>query len=100
MSNEVAETILNQLGWKKFIALTWAKDLVAWKDSLQFKIPKTKNINSIYIKYDYWNDIYNITFYNIKWFDFNIVSDFKWVYFDKLKDIISLETWFSLLGFK
>lgn len=38
--NSVAETILTQLGWNKFIAMTGAKDFVADTNSLRFKIPR------------------------------------------------------------
>ena len=38
--NSVAETILQQLGWNRFIAMTGAKDFVADTNSLRFKIPK------------------------------------------------------------
>ena len=36
----VAETILQQLGWNRFIAMTGAKDFVADTNSLRFKIPR------------------------------------------------------------
>ena len=38
--NTVAEIILQQLGWNKFIAMTGAKDFVADANSLKFKLPR------------------------------------------------------------
>lgn len=39
MSNQVADTILQQLGGNKFIAMTGAKSFIGSDDSLKFKIP-------------------------------------------------------------
>ena len=39
MANEVADTILAQLGGKKFLVMTGAKQLLASEKSLQMKLP-------------------------------------------------------------
>lgn len=36
---QIAQTILNQLGGSRFIAMTGAKNLLAIKDGLQFHLP-------------------------------------------------------------
>ena len=38
-AQQVAETILNQLGARKFLVMTGARDLVATAQGLQFKLP-------------------------------------------------------------
>lgn len=39
MSNQIAETILRQLGGNQFVAMTGAKQLVASENGLTFKLP-------------------------------------------------------------
>ena len=51
MSNNVAQTILAQLGGGKFLAMTGAKNLIAHESALSFKLPAgTSRDGSNYIK--------------------------------------------------
>lgn len=93
---DVAKTILEQLWWNQFIAMTWAKNLMAKKEWLQFKIPKANWINSIVVDYNYSWDDYKITFYNIRWVEFEELKSLEWVYCNQLKSLISKETGLAL----
>lgn len=58
----VAETILQQLGGNKFIAMTGAKDLQSKGNLLSMKFPRTFNgVNYLTIKLNSW-DTYDLDF--------------------------------------
>jgi hypothetical protein len=42
MSNQVAETILQQLGGRRFLVMTGAKNLVGGSNRLTFQVPNAK----------------------------------------------------------
>lgn len=67
MQNEIAQTILRQLGGNKFLAMTGAKDLVAGSNSLQFKLPKlgTNKANVVRITLTS-DDTYTMEFWKIR----------------------------------
>ena len=72
MSKEIAETILEQLGGNKFIAMTGAKNFSFSADpsdrypALSFRIGKNrKRITRIKIMYDTVWDLYIMIFYEI-----------------------------------
>lgn len=90
---DIPETILQQLWGKKFLAMTWATNLLAWEKKFQFKIPLSNWINSVVIDYNSCKDEYIIKFYKIKWIDFKEVSNFNGIYFDKLVEVFEQETW-------
>jgi hypothetical protein len=62
---QIAETILSQLGGKRFVIMTGAKDIAFGPNGeLQFKLPKgTKNkANYVKIALDFGTDTYTMTF--------------------------------------
>jgi hypothetical protein len=66
-NNHIAETIINQLGGNKFIAMTGSKDFL-WDDekltltfSLSRMAQEKSRDNRIRIQYDYNRDLYNIS---------------------------------------
>lgn len=64
MSNEIANTILKQLGGKKFIAMTGGKDFVSNKNKLRMTFAKNASkANRLEITYDTRNDSYIMRFY-------------------------------------
>ena len=86
------KTILKQLGGNKFIAMTGARDFVAGKNNLSFKIPRAKKeINYIFIKLTL-KDTY------IMGFGINSLSEYKTidivnnVYFDQLQEVFTENT--------
>ena len=59
---EIAVTILNQLGGKRFVAFTGAKEITAIKNGLQFKIGRNASkANRVEIKLNGW-DLYDVRF--------------------------------------
>lgn len=64
----VAETILNQLGGNKFLAMTGAKGLGGWDTGLQFSLPARFAKNGIRrVRIELTPaDLYNVTFYKSK----------------------------------
>lgn len=65
MENQTAQTILQQLGGNKFIAMTGANSFVADGDSLRFSIPKHRGINKVLVILDP-EDTYTMKFWNMR----------------------------------
>lgn len=89
--NEVAKTILAQMGGMKLCIMTGAKDFIGTPNSLSFKIPTTKNgINRIKITLDP-SDTYTMVFSSERKRDgFPYVTEkasFEDVYCDMLQTI-------------
>jgi len=60
---EIAQTIMNQLGGRKFVAMTGAKDHVALESGVRFKIGRNAtSCNTVSIEYDASRDLYNMVF--------------------------------------
>lgn len=91
---QVAQTILQQLGGKKFIAMTGASSFSGSPDTLSFRIPKTKGIAGVRITLDQ-SDTYTMTFVRLK--KVNGFTDYDnivvaGVYADQLRSIFTKET--------
>lgn len=94
MKNEVAQTILSQLGGNRFIAMTGCKDFVGSDDTLTFKLPRKINgISHFSITLDV-NDLYRVEArrWNAKRLDYTIVAVHSDVYADQLRTIFENET--------
>ena len=95
---QVAKTILQQLGGNRMIAMTGAKNLASGTDKegrpyLMFKIGSgaKSGINHIKIALN-GRDLYDIDFGKIRGYDFKVLKSFDNIYADQLKDIIEQET--------
>lgn len=87
MSLEIANTIKNQIG-QKSLTMIGAKNLVADKNSLAFRIGRNpKKVNYIKIKLNDM-DTYNMTFGKIGKFDYEILNEVTDVYSDQLNKMI------------
>lgn len=89
-----AETILQQLGGNKFIAMTGAKSFV--KDSknnkLFFKIgTNPKKVTHVTITLN-GKDLYDIEFLKIRGVDINKVAEFKDIDAENLRDVFEKNT--------
>jgi hypothetical protein len=90
MKNQVANTILSQLGGGKFLAMTGAKRLTAYDNALGFEIgtnkSKTKWVKIVLTP----ADLYDMEFYS-----FNMktglvkLHTYEGVYFDMLQDLFT-----------
>jgi hypothetical protein len=89
-SQQIAQTILNQLGSQKFLSMTGAKNLVRLKNGLQFDLPgrMTKNhINKVAITLE--NDEYTIITYKLRGVDLRPVDTKNGIQASQLKQIFS-----------
>ena len=76
-SQQVAKTILQQLGGNKFIAMTGAKNFGSSKNSLQFKIGKnSKSISHIIITLKS-SDLYDVEFIRMRGTSRKVVKKLK-----------------------
>ena len=89
MSMQIANTILEQLGGRRFIAMTGAKNFVAIEDGLQFDLPRTPHfvrngINKIRIHLDPTNT-YTMKGLKRHRFDADLVKEESGLYWDMLQ---------------
>jgi hypothetical protein len=61
--NQVAQTILQQLGGNRFLAMTGARDICAAKDAIVFRLPRGARggVNSVVVRLEA-NDTYTVLF--------------------------------------
>jgi hypothetical protein len=92
MNNAVANTILQQLGGNRFIAMTGAKNFVGTENALHFQLPNRK-INSVVVRLDA-TDTYTVMFNKRTNMGVNIkqVSSDTMVYADKLRAVFEKHT--------
>lgn len=64
----IAGTILNQLGGRRFVAMTGAHSILNLGNGLQVKFKGSKRANTVRIELDA-NDLYTVRFYKIKGLD-------------------------------
>jgi len=94
----IANTILQQLGGRRFIAMTGARNFIAGKDDLSFRIPGTltrQRINAVQIRLEP-SDTYTVIFFVIRGVKIKEASRHEDVYCDSLcelfRDVTGLET--------
>lgn len=96
MTNEqVAQTILAQLGGNKFIAMTGAKNLAHGNRYLSFQLPRGAINKAKYVKITLEiNDTYTVTFMRITRGAraVVIISTHEMVYADKLRTLFTAQT--------
>lgn len=90
MSTQVAQTILAQLGGRRFLLMTGARNLVATENSLTFNLPigKAKRVTIELTP----ADTYSVTFWARK----GPSSDTEGVYCDSLASLVSRKTGLAL----
>jgi hypothetical protein len=84
----VSKTILEQLGGRRFIAMTGAKNFVGSDNTLTFRLPgknfTKQSINSVQITLDA-NDTYTLTFARIRGGDVKVISMHRDIYVENLR---------------
>jgi hypothetical protein len=89
ISMQVAQTILAQLGGRRFLYMTGAKFLVGGHDFLMFKLPRAKNgINKVRIVLNDM-DTYDVEAYRLRGADCHLVERVEGVYNDMLQEIFT-----------
>ncbi len=98
LTEDVAGTILQQLGGNKFLAMTGAKNLFKGKDDngdvyIGFRIPKAKDgINYVKITYQRRGDDYKMEFVKIRGNVVKTIYEGEGFYFDDLQRIFTMKT--------
>jgi hypothetical protein len=91
----VATTILQQLGGKRFILMTGAKNVGGGSDYLSFTLPKnSKKISHVLVKYNKGSDTYSMKFMNVRGVNVKNVATYDDVYCDMLQELFTKETGF------
>ncbi len=83
---QVANTILEQLGGNRFLAMTGAKQLVGMDNGLMFGLPRgaKDGINKVRITLTP-DDFYTVEFFKIRGIDVRPVGECEMVYADTLR---------------
>lgn len=96
MDNQIAVTILRQIGGKQFIVMTGSHDLINLGNGLRMSLCRNKtSANRLEIIYDAGADLYNVRFYrqsfSRKTFVGKIkdIKTYEGVYCDMLEDIFT-----------
>lgn len=110
MTMEIANTILAQLGGRKFLAMTGAKNLFGSDEerTLQFQLPRSfakDGINAVRVKLEE-SDTYTVTFYKVgtarTGYAHKTVREVSDVYADSLRAVFTettgLETSLGTMG--
>jgi hypothetical protein len=93
---EIATTILNQLGGKRFIVMTGSKNFLDLGNGLRMKLSRNK-AKAQYLKIELnGSDLYNMTFFSARSTETDIVLTTKerieGVYFDQMNRIFEQVT--------
>lgn len=94
MSNAIAQTILDQLGGNRFIAMTGAKNLVAGSNMLQFDIGRgaINKANKVRVTLQS-SDTYMVEFFYLRGVNCRTIgSAINGVYADQLQNVFTKET--------
>ncbi len=85
---ETAKTILAQLGGSSFVAMTGAKNFIAYPSAVTFQLPSNfarNGINKVRIELSP-ADLYNLTFSRVRGLKVFYESKVEGIYCDRLRD--------------
>lgn len=91
----IPQTILQQLGGRRFIAMTGARDLVAGRTWLAFKLPSyfaKDGINAVRVTLDEGMDLYTLELSRIRGVKVTPVRTLYNLYWDALPAVFTRET--------
>ena len=94
---QIAQTILQQLGGNKFIAMTGAKNLgfdsKGSKTTLSFKIGRNaKSINYVKVDYISGKDLYDMSFFRLRAGQLKLIKKVSSIYGDQLQKFFTKNT--------
>jgi hypothetical protein len=95
--HEVAQTILQQLGGHRFVAMTGAKNLCTDGPALNFALPRgaKDGINAVKVLYCQGSDTYTVRFARLgraPSYTFTVIRELEGVYADQLRSIFEQAT--------
>ena len=91
---QIAQTILEQLGGNRFVAMTGARDLVAGSNSLQFSIGRgaTNKANKVRVTLE-TSDTYMIEFWSLRGLNLKSCGrPVRSIYADRLQAVFTEQT--------
>ena len=92
MNNEIATTILNQIGGRQFIAMTGSKNFVNTGNGLLMKLSRNAS-GSQYLRITLnGGDVYDMEFYSVRGIDIKMKNQIGGVYADQLYRIFEQVT--------
>ena len=96
MDNQVATIILQQIGGRRFVAMTGSHDFINLGNGLRMSLSRNKtSANRLEIIYDEGADLYNMRFFRFSVhhepFDIKVkdIKNIEGVYCDMLEDIFT-----------
>jgi hypothetical protein len=98
MNQEIAQTIVSQLGGNRFLAMTGARDLVAIERGVQFWLPSNfalDGINQVVVVLEE-SDTYAVTFYKRRGLNLKEVARHELVYAEQLRALFESQTGLAL----
>jgi hypothetical protein len=93
-SKQIAQTIIQQLGGNRFLAMTGAKNLTYGPASLQMALPtglSPVGVNRVKITLDD-SDTYTVTFGKLQGVKYRLMGEVSGVYCDMLEDVFTENT--------
>ena len=91
-NQQIAKTIIEQLGGNKFAVMTGAKFFVATNNGLSFKVGRNpKNVNKVRITLEP-TDTYKMEFIKTSVAEFKILETFEGIYCDGLREAFTSGT--------
>lgn len=90
----VAQTILQQLGGRRFIAMTGSKNMTAHKDGLSFRLPSNFARGGInYVKITLTPaDLYHLEFCKVRKLEYRVIETEDGVYAEDLQRMFTHAT--------
>lgn len=88
---QIARTILEQLGGTRFLVMTGAKDLIFGNFSLHFRLPSNfakQGINKVIITLEP-SDTYKLEFFKIWGSKFRLIDSANDIYNENLQDVFT-----------
>lgn len=95
-NQEIAATILSQLGARRFLMMTGARNMVAVENGLRFRLPKARNRNGFAVNIVEIilepSDTYRVRTSYLRGTNIRVVDEATDIYCDVLQDVFTRMT--------
>lgn len=91
-NQEIAKTILSQMGGNRIVVMVGAKSLLAIENGLSFRFMRSNGMNCVRIVLDEGADLYNMEFLSVHGGTSKQKAYHEGVYCDQLNEIFEKET--------
>lgn len=90
---EIAQTIIQQLGGRRFSVMTGAHTFIALESGLQFKLPRGAKNKANLVRITLTPlDLYTVEFIKYRNLEQKVISTHEMVYFDQLQELFTEQT--------